>query len=83
MAYQYTRHVFGAKDSPTCRNYDIQQRTQDNGRQYPETSQAVLEKFCKNDFLDSLYEPDKTLNRAKELVELNKLGGLKLIKFVK
>ena len=82
MVYQYTRHIFGAKDSPTCANYALQRTAKDNSRQYPDASQAVLEKFYMDDYLDSLDEPEKALKRAKELVELLTLGGFKLTKFV-
>ncbi|XP_075250920.1 uncharacterized protein LOC142343117 [Convolutriloba macropyga] len=82
MVYQYTRHIFGAKDSPTCANYTLQRTAKDNSRQYPDASQAVLEKFYMDDYLDSLDEPEKALKRAKELVELLMLGGFKLTKFV-
>ena len=82
MVYQYTRHIFGAKDSPTCANYALQRTAKDNSRQYPDASQAVLEKFYMDDYLDSLDEPEKALKRAKELVELLMLGGFKLTKFL-
>ena len=35
-----------------------------------------------DDYLDSLDEPEKALNRAKEFIELFLLGGFKLTKFV-
>ena len=57
MVYQYTRHIFGAKDLPTCANYALQRTAKDNSRQYPDASQAVLEKFYMDDYLDSLDEP--------------------------
>ena len=33
VVYQYTRHIFGAKDSPTYANYALQRTAKDNNRQ--------------------------------------------------
>ena len=41
--HQYTRHMFGAKDSPICANYSLQRTASDNSKQYPEAAKAVLE----------------------------------------
>ena len=32
VVYQYTRHIFGAKDSPTCANYALQRTARDNAK---------------------------------------------------
>ena len=78
VVYQYTRHIFGAKNSPTCAN-----SARDNAKFYPEAAKAVLENFCVDDYLDSVEPPEKAINRSKELVHLLHLGGLKLTKFVR
>ena len=82
VVYQYTRHIFGAKHSPTCANYALQRTARDNAKFYPEAAKAVLENFYMDDYLDSLESPEKTINRSKELVHLLHLGGFKLTKFV-
>ena len=82
VVYQYTRHIFGAKDSPTCANYTLQRTARDNAKFYPEASKAVLENFYMDDYLDSVESPEKAINRSKELVHLLHLGGFKLTKFV-
>ena len=51
---QYTRHIYGAKDSPTFANYALQRTAQDNVSQYPEAAIAVLESFYMGDYLDSV-----------------------------
>ena len=81
VVYQYTRHIFGAKDSPTCADYALQ-RTHDNVSQYPEAAKAVLENIYMDDYLDSMESPERALKRSKELVHLLHLGGFKLTKFV-
>ena len=82
VAYQYTRHIFGAKDSPTCANYALQRTARDNAKFYPEAAKAVLENFYMDDYLDSVESLEKAINRSKELVHLLHLGGFKLTKFV-
>ena len=82
VVYQYTRHIFGAKDSPTCANYALQRTARDSVIQYPEATKAVLENFYMDDYLDSVESPERALKRSKELVQLLHLGGFKLTKFV-
>ena len=82
VVYQYTRHIFGAKDSPTCANYALKRTARDNVDQYPEATKAVLENFYMDDYLDSVESPERALKRSKELVHLLHLGGFKLTKFV-
>ena len=50
MVYQYSRHIFGANDSPTCPNFALQKTAKDNIRKFPEAAQAVLDKFYMNDY---------------------------------
>ena len=82
VVYQYTRHIFGAKDLPTCANYALQRTARDNAKFYPGAAKAVLEIFYMDDYLDSVESPEKAINRSKELVHLLHLGGFKLTKFV-
>ena len=82
VVYQYTRHILGAKDSPTCANYALQPTARDNVNQYPEATKAVLDNFYMDNYLDSVESPERALKRSKELVHLLHLGGFKLTKFV-
>ena len=82
VVYQYTRHIFGAKDSPTCANYALQRKARDNVNQYPEATKPVLENFYMDDYLDSVESPEWALKRSKELVHPLHLAGFKLTKFV-
>ena len=45
MVYHYNKQIFGAKDLPTCPNSALQRTAKDNGHQYPDALQAVLEKL--------------------------------------
>ena len=72
--YQYTHHIFGAKDLPVCANYALQRTTRDNNSHYPEATKAVLENFYMDDYLDSVESPERALKRSKELVHLLQSG---------
>ena len=82
VLYIYTRHIFGAKDSPTWANYALQRTARDKVIQYPEATKAVLENFYMDDYLGSVESPERALKRSKELLHLLHLGGFKLTKFV-
>ena len=82
VVHQYTCHIFGAKDSPTCAIYALERTACDNAKQYPEAAKAGLENFYMDDYIDSEESPERALIRSKELVHLLHLGGFKLTKFV-
>ena len=80
--YQHTRHIFGAKDFPTCSNFALQKTASNQEEKFPAAALAVKSKFYMDDYLDSLESELKAIQRADELVALLKLGGFKLTKFV-
>ena len=82
VVYQYTRHIFGAKDSPTCANYALQRTARDNAKFYPQAAKAVFDNFYMDNYLESVKSPEKAINRSKDLVHLLPLSGFKLTKFV-
>ena len=45
VVYQYTRHIFGAKDSPTGANYALQRTARDYAMFYPKLQKPSLETF--------------------------------------
>ena len=80
--FQYTRHIFGAKDSPTCANYALRRTAVDNQDRYPDAAYAVLNNFYMDDYLGSVKNPETALMLSRSLVELLKLGGFNLTKFI-
>ncbi len=80
--YQYTRHIFPAKDSPTCGKYALQRTAEDNRAAYSNAAQAVHEIFYMDDDLNSMETRDEALNHCQDLVRLLRLGGFKLTKFI-
>ena len=82
VVHQYTRHIFGARDSPTCANYALQRTAMDNQAMFPDAASAVLEKFYMDDYLDSSEDPDIAFKMSQELITLLALGGFNLTKFI-
>ena len=80
--FQYTRHIFGAKDSPTCANYALRRTAVDNQDRYPDAAYAVLNNFYMDDYLGSVKNPETALRLSRSLVELYKLGGFNLTNFI-
>ena len=39
--YEYGRHIFGAKSSPTCANYALQQVARDNAQESPQITKLI------------------------------------------
>ena len=77
VVHQYTRHIFGARDSPSCANFALH-----NQAQYHEAASAVVQKFYMDDYLDSFQNRDDALKLGRFLISLLKLGGFRLTKFV-
>ena len=75
-------HIFGAKDSPTCANYALRRTAVDNQDRYSDAAHAVLNNFFMDDYLGSVKNPETALMINRSLVELLKLGGFNLTKFI-
>ena len=79
---QYTRHIFSARESPTCANFALQKTASDNQAEYPEAALAVVQKFYMDDYMDSFQNRDDALKLGRDLISLLKLDGFHLTKFV-
>ena len=80
--FHYTRQIFGARDSPSCAIFSLQQTARDNYAKFPAASSAVLDNFCMDDFLGSMADSKEALNLSKDFGCLLSLGSFKLTKFV-
>ena len=80
--YQYVRHIFGSKDSPTCANYALQQTARDNRIQFLEAANSVENNFYMDDYLESSPTTNEATKKAQDLVEMLAKGGFNLPKFV-
>ena len=80
--YKYTRHVFGAKSSPTCANYALQRTAGDNSKEYsPKVLDTVTNNFYMDDLLKSTNSKEEGLFLADQLRSLVQKGGFKLTKW--
>ena len=66
VVHQYTRHIFGARDSPTCANNALQRSAMENQAMFPDAVSAFLEKFYMDDYLDSFEDPDVAFKMSQE-----------------
>ena len=82
VVHQYTRHIFGARNSPTCAIFALRKTATDNTSTYPEAGSVVNETFYMDDYLDSFENVTHAIKISRDLVSLLKLGGSSLTKFV-
>ena len=80
--HQYTRHIFGAKDSPTCANYALRRTADENCKEFPRSAGSVWNNLYMDDYLESFATSEDATERCQDLVTLMKRGGFKLTKFV-
>ena len=80
--YQYVRHIFGSKDSPTSANYALKRTSSDNQDTFPDAAKSVHRNFYMDDYLESSPTVEEASNKAKDLVTLLAKGGFNLTKFV-
>ena len=80
--YEYTRHVFGAKSSPTCANYALHQVAKDNAKEDENLVKAVQRNFYMDDFLNSVRTPQEEIEIYQKVREILNKGGFKLTKWI-
>ena len=81
MVYQYTRHIFGAKSSPTCANYAVQRTARDNEAEFSKAAETVLKDFYMDDLLKSVKTQLEAVNLCKDLMKMLARGGFNLTKW--
>ena len=79
--YEYTRHIFGAKDPPTCANYALQRTATDNEEEFPVASRIVKRNFYMDDFLYSAENIQEAESVKQNPISLLREGGFKLSKW--
>ena len=80
--YEYTRHVFGAKSSPTCENYALHQVAKDNAVNDENLVKAVQRNFYMDDFLKSVRTPQEAIEIYQKVRDILIKGGFKLTKWI-
>ena len=76
--YEYTRHVFGAKSSPTCANYALHQVAKDNAVNDENLVKAVQRNFFMDGFLKSVRTPQEAIEIYQKVRDILIKGGFKL-----
>ena len=75
-----TRHIFGAKDSPTFANYALQRTATDIEDKLHDVSKIIKRNFYMDDFLYSDKSTQKAEILKQNLITFSKRGGLSLSK---
>ena len=77
--YQYTRHMFGAKSSPTCANYALLQAGIDNKEGHQIAAKAIKRNFYMDDIAKSVGTVEEAIQVYKDV---RTLGGFSLLKWI-
>ena len=80
--YDYSRHVFGAKSSPTCAIYALHQVAKDNANNDENLVRTVQRNFYMDDFLKSVRKPQEATQIYQKVRDVLSKGGLKLTKWI-
>ena len=64
--FEYVRHIFGSKDSPTCANYALKRTATDNQANFPDAARSVHNNFYMDDYLESSPTAIEASNKAIE-----------------
>ena len=80
--YEYQRHVFGAKSSPTCASYALKRVGLDNEKEYPIATKAIQNNFYMDDFIKSVETPDEAIEVFNQLQRLLSQHGFELKKWI-
>ena len=80
--YEYGRHIFGAKSSPTCANYALQQVAKDNAHELPQITKLNMRNFYMDDFVKSVTSAEQTIEIYKQLRAMLAKGGFQLTKWI-
>ena len=81
--YKMLVHPFGKKDSPTVANYVLKRIARDHFKQFDAlTYETVIRAFYVDDCLKSVASESVAIKLALQLIEMLKLGDMRLNKFV-
>ena len=76
-------HLFGKKDSPCCSQWALKQTVLEKDCNYPQrVSDAILEHFFVEDYLDSFVSEQEAIDTVYKIRELLSSSGFNLTKFL-
>ena len=79
--FEYQRHTFGARDSPACAIYALQQAARDNAQNYPDVLETVTTDFYMDDFVKSVGSTEEALQLHQRLRHVLGSHSFNLIKW--
>ena len=80
--YEYHRHIFGAKSSPTCANYALTRVGLVDGKMYSTAATAVQNNFYMDHFIKSVETPEEAIEVFNQLQPLLSQHGFELEKWI-
>ena len=80
--YEYGKHIFGAKSSPTCANYALQQVARDNAQESPQIAKLIMRNFYMDDFVKSVPSAEQAIEIYNMLRAMLARGGFHLTKWI-
>ena len=75
--YEYGRHIFRAKCSPTCANYALQQVAKDNAQEFPQVTKLIMRNFYMDDFVKTVFSIEQAIEIYKWLQSWDCNGTLR------
>ena len=79
--FEYNRHVFGAKSSPTCANYGFQQCGRENKSKFPVAAATIDRNFYMGDLVKSVDTTQEAIECYQQLMETLKRSDFTLKKW--
>ena len=80
--YEYKRHIFGAKSSPTCVNYALQRTGTDQKDEFPGIDKLLLQSFYMDEFVRSENDEDVTVKLFSDSQSCLTTRGFELKKWI-
>ncbi|XP_075259875.1 uncharacterized protein LOC142351623 [Convolutriloba macropyga] len=79
--YEYQRHIFGARDSPACANFVLQQTAKDDIEDHPNSLEIIQRTFYMDDMVASFSDAITAFTTAKDVKDTLKNGKFNLTKW--
>ena len=79
--YEYQRHIFGARDSPACANFVLQQTAKDDIEDHPNSPEIIQRTFYMDDTVASFSDTITAFTTAKDVKDTLKKGKFNLTKW--
>ena len=79
--YEYQQHILGARDSPACANFVLQQTAKDDIEDQPNSLEIIQRTFYVDDMVASFSDTITAFTTAKDVKDTLKKGKFNLTKW--